>query len=270
MGQVITPIIVLGAAGRMGQMVIACAGASEEPYQLIAAVDRADHPELGKELTEMLPGAPGGVKLSGELPKKVASGTVVIDFTHPESSMAMLPWAESNGASVIVATTGLSAEQRERVEAAAERIPVIFSPNMSVGVNVLFELVREATRLLGPNFDIEITEMHHRFKKDAPSGTAQRLAEVVNETRKDGLPDVRHGRVGFPGERTAREVGMHAIRGGDVVGDHTVMFAALGERLELTHRASSRETFARGALRAASWLYNKPAGLYTMKDVLGL
>lgn len=270
MGTAVTPVIVLGAAGRMGQMLLECIATSEEPFQLVAAIERPGHAESGKDLSNLTAAAPPGFKLTDAFPKQAPPGTVVIDFTHPEGTMAMLDWATATGSAAIVATTGFTPEQRERIDRAAEKAPILFSPNMSVGVNVLFEIVKQATALLGPSFDIEITEMHHRFKRDAPSGTAKRLAEVVHETRRDGLPDVRHGRQGIPGERTAREIGMHAIRGGDVVGDHTVIFAGMGERVELTHRASTRETFARGALRAARWLSNKPAGMYSMKDVLGL
>lgn len=266
----ITPIIVVGAAGRMGQMILECAGSSEEPFQLVAALERPEHPAIGKELNTLLVSAPEGLKLTDQLPSWVPPGTVLIDFTVPQSTMSLLDWVESTGNGIIIATTGFNPEERARIERAAQKAPILFSPNMSVGVNVLFKLVAEATKLLGPAFDVEITEMHHRFKKDAPSGTARGLLEVVLEARQDTIPDVRHGREGFPGARTSKEIGMHSIRGGDVVGDHTVYFSGLGERVELTHRASTRETFARGALRAANWLTGREPGLYSMKDVLGL
>jgi 4-hydroxy-tetrahydrodipicolinate reductase len=159
----------------------------------------------------------------------------------------------------------------ERIRAASGTIPVVFAPNFSVGVNALFWLTEKAAEILGPDFDLEIVEMHHRLKKDAPSGTARRLAEILARVR--GLQysgDVRHGREGMPGERSSREIGMHALRGGDVVGDHTVIFATQGERVELTHKASSRETFARGSIRAAKWARGRQPGLYDMQDVLGL
>jgi 4-hydroxy-tetrahydrodipicolinate reductase len=160
---------------------------------------------------------------------------------------------------------------RALVEELAKSVPVVFSPNFSVGVNTLFWLTRKAAQMLGEDFDLEITEMHHRLKKDAPSGTAKKLAEILCEVRKlDYAKDVRHGREGLVGERSAKEIGVHSIRGGDVVGDHTVTFAGAGERLELTHKASSRETFALGALRAARWVIGKSPGLYSMENVLGL
>ena len=266
----ITPIIVVGAAGRMGRMILECAASSDEPYQLIAAVESPDHSLVGKELTTFLASAPEEFKLTGELPPEVPGGAVAIDFTTPEATMRLLDWVEATGNAAVIATTGFNVDQLARIDRASERAPVLLSPNLSVGVNVLFELTAWATKVLGPAFDIEITEMHHRYKRDAPSGTARRLAEVVLEARGDTMPDIRHGRHGFPGERSAKEIGVHSLRGGDVVGDHTVIFAALGERIELTHRASARETFARGALRAASWLMDRPPGLYSMKDVLGI
>jgi 4-hydroxy-tetrahydrodipicolinate reductase len=171
----------------------------------------------------------------------------------------------------VIGATGFTNEQRARIRDVAERAPILVAPNMSVGVNALFELVARAVRLLGEGYDCEISEMHHRFKADAPSGTALRLAEVVVESRaKKQLPDVRFGRTGASGPRSAGEIVVHALRGGDVVGEHTVTLAGLGERIELTHRAHTRETFARGALRAARWIYGRPPGLYSMKDVLAL
>jgi 4-hydroxy-tetrahydrodipicolinate reductase len=172
---------------------------------------------------------------------------------------------------LVIGTTGHTDGQIAAIKHAAGLIPIVFAPNYSVGVNTLFWLTRKAAEILGPGFDLEVVEMHHRLKKDAPSGTAKRLVEILAEVR--GLKynkDARHGRQGIVGERTDAEIGVHAIRGGDAVGDHTVIYAAQGERVELTHKASSRETFARGALRAALWAHDKPAGLYDMQDVLGL
>ena len=171
----------------------------------------------------------------------------------------------------MVGTTGHEAAEREQIVRASAKIPLVFSPNYSVGVNTLFWLTRKAAEILGPAFDLEVVEMHHRLKKDAPSGTARQLAEILAEVRKlDYAKAARHGRAGIVGERTDTEIGVHAIRGGDVVGDHTVIYAAPGERLELTHKAANRDTFARGALRAAKWAAKQPAGLYDMQDVLGL
>jgi 4-hydroxy-tetrahydrodipicolinate reductase len=171
----------------------------------------------------------------------------------------------------VIGTTGHTDAQIETVKAASKKIPIVVAPNFSVGVNTLFWLTRKAAEILGPGFDLEVVEMHHRLKKDAPSGTAKRLAEILADVRKLSYnDDTRHGRHGIVGERTSGEIGVHAIRGGDVVGDHTVIFAAQGERVELTHKASSRDTFAQGAIRAAKWAAKQPAGFYDMQDVLGL
>ena len=207
-------------------------------------------------------------ELGDELNDKMRDIDVAIDFTHAEATELICATAVKKSVPLVIGTTGHSAEQRSKIKGAAESIPVIYSPNFSVGVNTLFWLARKTAELLGENFDVEIVEMHHRLKKDAPSGTAKRLTEILMETRR--IDNVRHGRDGNVGERSDTEIGVHAVRGGDVVGDHTVIFAGAGERLELTHRASSRETFARGALCAARWIIGKPAGLYSMQDVLGL
>jgi 4-hydroxy-tetrahydrodipicolinate reductase len=195
----------------------------------------------------------------------------VIDFTHPATLEAVLAGCLAHGKTLVIGTTGHSDAQVAAIRTAAARIPIVFAPNYSVGVNTLFWLTRRAAEILGPAFDLEVLEMHHRLKKDAPSGTAKRLAEILAEVRQlEYNHDVRHGRHGLVGERTSTEIGLHAVRGGDVVGDHTVIFANVGERVELTHKASSRDTFARGALRAAQWAATQPPGLYDMQAVLGL
>jgi len=204
----------------------------------------------------------------------ISSSDAVIDFTHADATLPALDKCVELGKIIVIGTTGHSSDVRNKISEAAKKTPVIFSPNYSVGVNTLFWLTKKAAEILGPDYDAEVIEIHHRLKKDAPSGTARRLVEVLDEVRGlDYEKDTRHGRVGMPGERTRSEVGVHAVRGGDVVGDHTVLLAAPGDRLELIHRASSRETFAQGALRAAIWaresMNNKP-GLYDMQDVLGL
>jgi 4-hydroxy-tetrahydrodipicolinate reductase len=211
---------------------------------------------------------------SGDALDVIASCDAVIDFTHADATLPALEKCMELGKIIVIGTTGHSNDIRNRISEASKSIPVIFSPNYSVGVNTLFWLTKKAAEILGPDYDAEVVEVHHRLKKDAPSGTARRLVEVLDEAYGlDYEKDTRHGRVGMPGERTRSEVGVHAVRGGDVVGDHTVMLAAPGDRLELIHRASSRETFARGALRAALWARdtkkNAP-GLYDMQDVLGL
>lgn len=240
-------VLINGSRGRMGQALLRCG---------------EEHPAL-----EMLPGVDAG----DDLAAAAGRADVVIDFTTAEATRGVVEVCLAAGRRLVIGTTGQDADTRAEITRAAERIPIVFAPNFSVGVNTLFWLTRQAVRILGPSFDLEVVEMHHRMKKDAPSGTARRLAEILAEER--GLEyerQVAHGRVGLPGERPAAEIGMHALRGGDVVGDHTVLFAATGERLELTHKASSRDTFAHGALRAASWLMSQPPGLYSMMEVLGL
>lgn len=240
-------LLINGAKGRMGQTLIACA--KENPQlEVAAAIDIGDD-------------------FSGA----VAQADAIIDFSHHSIIEPVLARCLDAKKTLVIGTTGHSDRQVESIRHAASHIPIVFAPNYSVGVNTLFWLTRKAAEILGPAFDLEVVEMHHRLKKDAPSGTAKRLAEILAEVRAlDYNKDTRHGRHGIVGERTSAEIGVHAIRGGDVVGDHTVIYAAQGERVELTHKASSRETFARGALRAALWAQGRAAGLYDMQDVLGL
>lgn len=240
-------LLVNGAKGRMGCAIIACA--REDADVTVSA-----------EIDE-----------DGDFDSALPGCDAVIDFTHHTVTADVAASCAEAGKILVIGTTGHTNSEVAAIQKAAEKIAVVFAPNFSVGVNTLFWLTRKAAEILGPEFDLEVVEMHHRLKKDAPSGTAKRLAEILAETR--GLSyedDVRHGREGIVGERTRAEIGMHAVRGGDVVGDHTVIFAAQGERVELSHKASSRETFARGAIRAAKWAREKPAGLYDMEAVLGL
>ncbi|MGC1480637.1 MAG: 4-hydroxy-tetrahydrodipicolinate reductase [Chthoniobacterales bacterium] len=240
-------VIINGARGRMGQALIHCAEAIPD-LEISAALDEDD-----------------------SLADALADCDAVIDFTHADSTPEIAEDCAAAGKALIIGTTGHDDSQRAAITASADRIPVVFAPNFSVGVNTLFWLTQRAAEILGSDFDLEVVEMHHRHKKDAPSGTARRLAEILAETRElDYSTDVRHGREGMVGARTTEEIGMHSLRGGDVVGDHTVIYANDGERVELSHRASSRDTFANGALRAATWAVDQPAGLYDMQDVLGL
>lgn len=212
-----------------------------------------------------------GLDLGDDITNAIATCDAVVDFSNPGATEALSKACRDAAKPAIIGTTGHSEKERSQIEEMAKSVAVVFSPNFSVGVNTLFWLTRKAADMLGEEFDLEITEMHHRLKKDAPSGTAKKLAEILCEARKlDYEKDVRHGRDGLVGERRGNEIGLHSIRGGDVVGDHTVTFAGAGERLELTHKAASRETFALGALRAARWIVGRPPGLYTMQDVLGL
>jgi 4-hydroxy-tetrahydrodipicolinate reductase len=213
----------------------------------------------------------GLLRRGGEPSGAIDVSDVVIDFSSASATGSLLESCRAAGKPIVIGTTGHDDAHRQAIEETAHEIGVVFAANFSVGVNALFWLTREAARILGPAFDLEVVEMHHRLKKDAPSGTARRLAEILAEARGlDYARDAVHGRQGLVGERGPQEIGVHAIRGGDVVGEHTVLFAGTGERLELTHRASSRETFAAGALRAAEWLIGQPPGLYDMEDVLGL
>ena len=240
-------LLINGAKGRMGRMLIACS--KEIPgISIGAAVDVGDDFSAG-----------------------LAQSDAVIDFSHHSTCETVLAACVAGKKTIVIGTTGHSDSRVAAIRAAAQKIPIVFSGNYSTGVNTLYWLTRKAAEILGPDFDLEIIETHHRMKTDAPSGTAKNLAEILTAVRDlQYNADVRHGRHGDVGARTKREIGMHAIRGGDVVGDHTVIFAAPGERVELTHKASGREIFARGALRAASWAHGQPPGLYTMQDVLGL
>lgn len=266
-----TPIIVIGAAGRMGRMIMELAVADGARFRIAGAIDRADHPQSDRPLAELIGGAPAGINLEPTPPRNVPAGAVAIHFSLPDALSERLSWNVQAGCAAVIGTTGLGEEQKKMVEAASAKIPVILTPNFSTGVNILCWLAREATRLLGPSYDVEVVEMHHHHKQDAPSGTAKRLAEVICEASgRDYERDTRHGRVGQVGARTQGEIGMHALRGGDVVGEHTIIFAGPGERIELVHRAHTRQMFAAGALRAAAWLSGRRPGLYSMNDVLGL
>jgi 4-hydroxy-tetrahydrodipicolinate reductase len=266
-----------GAAGRMGQRLVHLT-CEDSDLTLGAALESANHPRLGQDIGEIagvgkldvpLRAAPpfspperGGGEGGGRL-------DVLIDFSMPEGTMTVLPVCVERRIPLVVATTGHTAEQRRDIEAAAHHTALLMAPNMSLSVNVLFQLVRQAATLLaGKGFDVEIVERHHRFKKDAPSGTALHFARIVQEAM--GQTELRHGREGLVGERPPHEIGMHALRTGDNVGEHTILFSALGESLELVHKGHSRDSYARGALLAAKFLAGKPPGRYTMNDVLGL
>lgn len=264
-----TRIAVIGAAGRMGRAIVR-AIADEKDARLAAAVEHAGHAELGTDAGVLAGIAARGVTLSTQLPAAKTSD-VWIDFSSPTSTLANVRAAGAAGAGIVIGTTGLSASDKDAIATAAKSAPIVLAPNMSVGVNVLLRLVADAARALGPAYDIEVVETHHRAKRDAPSGTALRLAEALAAaTHRDLDKTARYARHGDIGPRTAEEIGIQTLRGGDVVGDHTVFFLGDGERIEITHRASSRDTFARGAVRAALWLAGQKPGLYDMRNVLGL
>jgi 4-hydroxy-tetrahydrodipicolinate reductase len=264
----VTPLVVCGAAGRMGQLLVRLA-AADPGARLVAAVEAPGHPAIGRDAGEVA-GIPALGVAIGDVFAPPA-GSVTLDFTVPDAALAHIERAAEAGAAIVVGTTGFSAAERARAETLARRTRAVIAPNMSVGVAVLDNLVQAAARTLGPGFDVEVVEIHHRLKRDAPSGTALKLAETAVAVRGGTLRErARFGREGEPGPRTDEEIGVLGLRGGDVIGDHTVFFLGSGERLELTHRAQSRECLARGAIRAALWLAGQPVGLYSMRDVLGL
>lgn len=241
-----TKIIITGAQGRMGQALISCAGNFHD-LSVVARIDKGD-----------------------DLPAAIAEADVIVDFTAHTATADILGLCARHKKAAVIGTTGHTKNERVEILKFKTKIPIVWTANFSTGVNTLFWLTRKAAEILGNDFDLEIIEMHHRLKKDAPSGTAKTLAEILAAARKQSLDKIaRHGRLGI-GERTTGEIGIHSLRGGDVVGDHTVVFANNGERLELTHKASSRDTFANGALRAAIWVARQKPGLYDMQDVLGL
>ena len=254
-------VAIAGAGGRMGQVLIDAVLADRE-LQLAAALDAAGSPALGR--------AAGPVKVGPDL-GALAAADVLIDFTRPEGTLAHLEACLKQGKAMVIGTTGFSEAQKARIAEGAKRIPVVLSPNFAIGVNVVFRLAQTAARVLGDAYDVEIVEAHHRHKVDAPSGTALMLGQLVAGALGRDLGQVAtHGREGDTGERPAKAIGFHAIRGGDIVGEHTVIFAGAGERVEVAVRSQSRMTYAAGALRAAKWLKGKGPGLYDMFDVLGL
>lgn len=240
-------VLINGYKGRMGQALIACAQRMSD-LKVTAQADQGD-----------------------ALAPLIAQVDVVIDFSFHSVTAQVAEICADAGKALVIGTTGHTEAEKAAIRAHQSRIPMVWASNYSTGVNTLFWLTRKAAEILGPSFDLEVVEMHHRLKKDAPSGTATTLAEILADVRKQQLSEViRNGREGIVGERTSAEIGMHAVRGGDVVGDHTVIYAAVGERVELTHKASSRDTFANGALRASAWVVRQKPGIYDMQDVLGL
>jgi 4-hydroxy-tetrahydrodipicolinate reductase len=265
-----TRIAINGAGGRMGRALIeACR--DDAAAELHAAIDRPDSPLVGLDAGEMAGLGRLGVTVGGGLAALGDGFEVLIDFTTPAATVAALEHCRRHGRAMVIGTTGLDEAQKAAVASAAETIPVVFAPNMSVGVNLTFKLAEIAARVLGDAVDIEIIEAHHRHKVDAPSGTALRLGEVVaGALGRDLAGCAVYGRQGQTGPRDRRTIGFETIRAGDIVGEHTVLYAATGERVEITHRASSRMTFAQGAVRAANWLAGRERGLFDMQDVLGL
>ena len=263
-------IAITGAAGRMGKVLIEAVTLTEG-VSLGAAVVRPGSSLIGSDAGELAGVGRNGVALAGDLAEVTDDFDVLIDFTFPDLTLANLDVCREAGKSVVIGTTGLSDAEKLQLEDKASGIPVVFAPNMSVGVNLVLQLLQTASRVLGEDSDIEIVEAHHRHKKDAPSGTALRMGEVVAEALdRDLEANAVYGRQGRTGVRERETIGFETIRAGDIVGEHTVMFAGAGERVEIAHKASSRQTFAGGAVRAAKWVTTQPPGLYDMQDVLGL
>lgn len=264
-------VAISGAAGRMGRTLVEAVARSDADLQVTVTTVLDDDPCLHVDSGLLAMGIANGVETDSNLQNHVDEFDVLIDFTEPSATLAHLQICQSHNKAMVIGTTGLAAEEIAKIEQAAESIPIVFAPNMSVGVNLCLKLLEQAARVLGDEVDIEITEAHHRFKKDAPSGTALKMGEVVADTLGRDLNEVAvYGREGIGEERDRNTIGFSTIRAGDIVGEHTVTFASLGERVEITHKASSRMTFANGAVRAAQWIAEKAPGVYSMQQVLGL
>jgi len=262
-----TKLVVIGAAGRMGLRILSLAAESDQ-FDIIAAVERQGHTDIGKDAGLIAASGSIDVILTDTYPATAAD--VAVDFSQPEAVDKTIDYCQEKNLALVSGTTGLSDQQREKMKAASKNIPILYATNMSVGMNVLFSLAGKVASMLGAEYDIEIVEHHHRFKKDAPSGSALTLAEnICRATDREFPESVTHGRCGKDALRQKGTIGMHAVRAGDITGNHSIIFGTLGETVTLNHIANSRDTFARGALRAAKWLVGKKPSLYSMADVLG-
>jgi 4-hydroxy-tetrahydrodipicolinate reductase len=260
-------LAVIGAAGRMGRRIIALAAESGR-FDIVGAIENEKHPEIGKDAGLIAGIERLNIALAGSWP---AGANIAVDFSLPEAAEQTVRQCMANGTALVMGTTGLSPAQQETLKTAAKKIPILYGTNMSVGMNVLFSVVGKVAAMLGEDYDIEIVEEHHRFKKDAPSGSALTLAQNICKATARPYPDsLIHGRSGKDALRKKGEIGMHAVRAGDITGVHSVIYSTLGETITLNHTAHSRDTLVRGALRAAEWLLNKPPALYSMADVLGI
>jgi 4-hydroxy-tetrahydrodipicolinate reductase len=263
-------VLVPGAMGRMGRAILQYVHA-QDGLEIIGATERHDHPDISKDVGKLLFGEPNGVSLENDIRNSILGVEAIVDFTAPEATMFNLEVAADRNIPIVIGTTGFTVEQLAQMREFSEKTRVVFAPNMSVGINVLWKMAAQVAKILGEEYDAEIVEAHHRHKADAPSGTALRLAEKVAEAwDKDAAEITDHGREGMSGEREYGRIGMHAVRGGDIVGEHTLRFLGEGETFELYHRATSRENFVKGAIRAALFLQKAEPGLYDMADVLGL
>ncbi len=262
-------IAIAGASGRMGRMLVE-ATLADPQAELVAAFDRPDAPFIGRDAGEFS-GTPCGVSITDDVRTAIAAADCVIDFTRPEGTLAHLEIARELGRAMVIGTTGMAGDDKAVIARAAESVPVVFAPNMAVGVNAVFRLLEVAAQILSAGYDVEVIEAHHRHKVDAPSGTALRMGEIVaRELGRDLNECAIFGREGVTGERRTETIGFSTIRGGDVIGDHTVLFAGIGERIEITHKSGGRMPYALGSLRAAHFLAGRTSGLFDMQDVLGL
>ncbi len=262
--------VVAGAAGRMGGRIIQMIQKSAE-IKLLGAFEKPGHDAIGKDVGEIVGLGKIGIDLKGDISKVMKDADVLIDFTTPESTLNNIRFIANTSQAMVIGTTGITGEEEKELNLLAQRIRCVMSPNMSVGVNVLFKVVGDLSGILGKDYDMEIVEAHHRLKKDAPSGTAMHLAKILADSTGRNLEtDAVYERKGYIGVRKDDEIGIQSLRAGDIVGEHTVIFAGIGERIEITHKAHSRDNFARGALLAALWVVKQPNGLYDMQDVLGL
>lgn len=263
-------VVVTGAAGRMGSRIISVLS-GVEGIGLSGAIEKKGHPLMGQDAGGSAGLPPTGVTISEDLDAALAAGEVLIDFTAPESSLEHIRACTDHHRPIVIGTTGFSKEEVEQIRKFTDKIPCVLAPNMSIGVNLSFKILKQVAATLGDDYDVEIVEAHHRMKKDAPSGTAMKMAQVLAQALNRNLDEVGvFARKGIIGERSRKEIGVQTIRAGDIVGEHTVFFAGKGERIEITHRAHSRDTFAAGAVRAAIWIQGKKPGMYDMQDVLGL
>ena len=263
-------MIVSGASGRMGSRIIALSREMDD-IKLTVALERKDHEESGKDIGQVIGIGAINIKITDSITDMSEKGDVLVDFSSPSATIECLKSLSDKPMPVVIGTTGFSKDEIEYIKLYAQNTPCVFAPNMSVGVNLLLKVLSDIAKVTGDDYDVEIIEAHHRLKKDAPSGTAMKMAQVLASALNRNLEDTAvYSRHGLIGERTQKEIGIQTIRAGDIVGEHTVIFGGLGERIEITHKASSRDTFARGALKAAQWVHKQTPGLYDMQDVLGL
>ncbi len=261
-------VVISGAGGQMGKLLLQ-AVTEEDDMELAGAVEKKEHPFLNKDVGEVIGLVKSGILLVDDMEKVISGGDILVEFSTPRAALSHLPAAVEKNNGVVIGTTGFSDEEKERIKNFSSKIPVLLSPNMSIGVNLLFKIAGEAAKILGTEYDVEIVETHHRMKKDAPSGTALKLAGIIAEARGKSLKEIAvYGRKGTTGERKTGAIGIHAVRGGSVTGEHNVIFAGAGERVELIHRAESREVFVRGVIKAIRFIAGAGSGLYDMQDVI--